>query len=282
MSQEGLARIPDPIDEDGAEDRRGAPTTHTCVRSRSRTYVNGVRIDPVTPSDFLSTVRSFLACGQSHLLHFCAAHPTVEARHDAEYRDLLNRGDLNLPDGMPVAWAARRKGAPTLRLPGTDAMNLVTSWGVEQGMRHYLYGATEDTLGLLRRNMEEAHPGIRVVGAESPPFRPISDEELDATVARIAAAGADAVWIGLGAPKQDVIGDRLRERNAAPTLFAVGAAFDFIAGTKRRAPGWMSRLGLEWLFRLASEPGRLWKRYLVGNTRFVVGVASDRLGRGST
>lgn len=269
--------MPEPTDDDGRAGR--APTTHSCARSSSRTYVNGVRIDPVTPADLLSAVRSFLACGESHLLHFCAAHPTVEARRDAAYRDLLNRGDLNLPDGMPVAWAARTKGAPTLRLPGTDAMNLVMSWGVEEGMRHYLYGATEDTLALLRRNMEEAHPGIRIVGAESPPFRPISDAELDATAARITAAGADAVWIGLGAPKQDVIGDRLRDRNAAPTLFAVGAAFDFIAGTKRRAPGWMSQIGLEWLFRLGSEPGRLWKRYLVGNTRFVVGVASDRLRR---
>ncbi|MGZ8630032.1 MAG: WecB/TagA/CpsF family glycosyltransferase [Actinomycetota bacterium] len=275
MSQEGLAWAPEPADEND----RDAPPTHTCVRSSSRTHVNGVRIDPVTPAEFLSTVRSFLGCGASHLLHFCAAHPTVEARQDPEYRDLLNRGDLNLPDGMPVAWAARTKGAPTLRLTGTDAMNLVTSWGVQQGMKHYLYGATEDTLALLRENLEEAHPGIEIVGVESPPFRPISDEEVDATAERIAAADADAVWIGLGAPKQDVIGDRLRERNAAPTLYAVGAAFDFIAGTKRRAPGWMSRLGLEWLYRLASEPGRLWKRYLVGNTRFVLGVASDRIHR---
>jgi N-acetylglucosaminyldiphosphoundecaprenol N-acetyl-beta-D-mannosaminyltransferase len=279
MSREGLARVPEPADDRDQGPGAGAPTAHACARSSSRTYVNGVRIDPVTPAEFLSTVRSFLACGESHLLHFCAAHPTVEARQDAAYRDLLNRGDLNLADGMPVAWAARTRGAPTLRLPGTDAMNLVTSWGVERGMRHYLYGATDDTLALLRRNMEEANPGVRIVGAESPPFRPISDAELDATAARIAASNADAVWIGLGAPKQDVIGDRLRERGAAPTLFAVGAAFDFIAGTKRRAPGWMSRIGLEWLFRLASEPGRLWKRYLVGNTRFVVGVASDRVRR---
>jgi N-acetylglucosaminyldiphosphoundecaprenol N-acetyl-beta-D-mannosaminyltransferase len=260
---------------------RGSETIHSCIRPTSTARVNGVRIDPVTRAEFLSVVRSFQTCGASHLLHFCAAHPTVEARHDPEYRALLNRGDLNLPDGMPVAWAARTDGAPTKRLTGTDALNLVTAWGVRAGMRHYLYGATDDTLARLRENLELAHPGIEIVGMESPPFRPISDEELDATAGRMSASGADAVWIGLGAPKQDLIGDRLRRRGAAPLLLAVGAAFDFVSGTKRRAPAWMSRMGLEWVHRLGSEPGRLWKRYLVGNTRFVLGVASDRLrGRG--
>ena len=129
----------------------------------------------------------------------------------------------------------------------------------------------------MRANLERRHPGIRIVGTESPPFRAIADEELDETVARIRAAEADAVWIGLGAPKQDVMGARLRERDAAPLLFAVGAAFDFIAGTKSRAPEWMQRNGLEWAHRLGSEPGRLWKRYLVGNAQFVAGVAEDRL-----
>ncbi len=256
---------------------RGSAVVHSCVRPNSSARVNGVRIDPVTPAKFLSIVRSFQECRASHLLHFCAAHPTVEARHDPEYRALLNKGDLNLPDGMPVAWAARTGGAPTRRLTGTDALSLVAAWGVQAGMRHYLFGATDDTLARLRDNLELAHPGIEIVGMESPPFRPISDEELDATAERISASGADAVWIGLGAPKQDVIGDRLRRRNAAPTLFAVGAAFDFVSGTKRRAPAWMSRLGLEWVHRLGSEPGRLWKRYLVGNTRFVLGIASDRV-----
>ncbi|MGH2629464.1 MAG: WecB/TagA/CpsF family glycosyltransferase, partial [Actinomycetota bacterium] len=170
----------------GQAPRRSA-VIHSCVRPNSGARVNGVRIDPVTPAEFLSIVGSFQECGASHLLHFCAAHPTVEARHDPAYRALLNSGDLNLPDGMPVAWAARTKGAPTMRLTGTDAMNLVTSWGVQRGLRHYLYGATGDTLTQLRENLATAHPGIEIVGMESPPFRPISDDELDATAERISA-----------------------------------------------------------------------------------------------
>ncbi len=258
----------------------GTGERHLCERRTSGPLVNGVRIDPVDAPGFLVAVDDFLACGRSeataHVVHFCAAHPTVEARRDEDYRDLLNRGDLNVADGMPVAWAARRKGKPTMRLSGTDAMAALSAWGVPRDMGHYLYGSTQETLEAMRRNLERTYPGIRIVGIESPPFRAIADDELDETVTRIKASGADTVWIGLGAPKQDVMGARLRERGAAPLLFSVGAAFDFIAGTKSRAPAWMRRYGLEWAHRLGSEPGRLWKRYVVGNTQFLAGVAIDR------
>jgi N-acetylglucosaminyldiphosphoundecaprenol N-acetyl-beta-D-mannosaminyltransferase len=262
-----------------------ATGNHVCLRSTRGPRVNGVRIDPVNADGFLDVVDNFLGCGRrtgnAHVVHFCAAHPTVEARRDPEYRDLLNGGDLNVADGMPVAWAARRRGHPTLRLAGTDGMEALSIWGTPRELRHYLYGATERTLAAMQANLEHRHPGIQIVGTESPPFRAIADEELDETVTKIRAAGADTVWIGMGAPKQDVMGARLRERGAAPLLFAVGAAFDFIAETKDRAPEWMQRNGLEWVYRLGSEPGRLWKRYLVGNAQFVVGVAEDRL-RGRT
>ena len=269
------------MDIDEPEDARGREAGHVCRRFTSGPLVNGVRIDPVDEDSFLRTADDFLTCGRTtrkaHVIHFCAAHPTVEARRDADYRDLLNRGDLNVADGMPVAWAARRRGGPTLRLAGTDAMVALAAWGTSRDLRHYLYGATEETLVAMRANLEHRNPGIEVAGIESPPFRAIADDELDETVARIRAARADTVWIGLGAPKQDVMGARLSERDAAPLLFAVGAAFDFIAGTKTRAPAWMQRYGLEWMHRLGSEPGRLWKRYLVGNAQFVAGVAEDRL-----
>jgi N-acetylglucosaminyldiphosphoundecaprenol N-acetyl-beta-D-mannosaminyltransferase len=270
------------MDSDMTSDAaRHEPRAHVCERRTDGPHVNGVRIDPVSRSGFLHAIADFTDCGRAtgnaHVIHFCAAHPTVEARHDAEYRVLLNRGDLNVADGMPVAWAARREGRPTLRLAGTDAMGELCAWGESRELAHYLYGATQDTLTAMRANLERMYPSIRIVGVESPPFRAISDEELDETAARIRGAGADAVWIGLGAPKQDVMGARLRERAAAPLLFAVGAAFDFLAGTKSRAPEWMRRSGLEWAHRLGSEPGRLWKRYLIGNAEFVAGVASDRI-----
>lgn len=252
---------------------------HTCRGPGPGPFVNGVRIDAVTPTGLPGQIESFLTCGRSHVVHFLAAHPTVEARNDPVYRLVLNEGDLNVPDGMPVAVAARIQGSRGERLPGTDALHVVARWGLRRQMQHYLYGATDDTLARMRTNLERLYPGISIAGQEAPPFRAVTDEELGATVATIRASGADVVWVGLGAPKQDLIGARLREREAAPVIMCVGAAFDFVGGVKRRAPGWMQRFGLEWLFRLISEPRRLWRRYLVGNTRFMVGVAVDLLRR---
>ena len=133
--------------------------------------VNGVRIDTITRESFVGALSMFLACGHSHVVHFCAAHPTVEARTDTSYREILNKGALNVADGMPVAWAARMFGSETERLAGTDAMNLASAWGLDRGLRHYLYGGTPETLQLLQHRLEETYPGILIVGVESPPFR---------------------------------------------------------------------------------------------------------------
>lgn len=249
-------------------------------RCRVRTdwpQVNGVRIDTITPESFIDSLSTFITCGHSHVVHFCAAHPTVEARCDPAYREILNTGALNVPDGMPVAWAARLFGSETERLSGTDATNLTAGWGVDRSLRHYLYGGTPETLERLKRRLEDAYPGILIVGTESPPFRPLGDEEIATSARRMRDAGAQALWIGLGAPKQDLMAHRFRKLHAAPVILCVGAAFDFVAGTMNRAPSWMRRSGLEWIHRLSSEPRRLWRRYLLGNPRFVVGVVRDRL-----
>ncbi|MEA2520911.1 MAG: N-acetylglucosaminyldiphosphoundecaprenol N-acetyl-beta-D-mannosaminyltransferase [Actinomycetota bacterium] len=239
--------------------------------------VNGVRIDTLSPDNYVDSLATFLSCGHSHVVHFCAAHPTVEARHDDGYRRILNKGSLNVPDGVPVAWALRMAGGQTERLAGTDGVHLASQWGVERGLRHYLYGGTPETLGRFQQQLEAAHPGILIVGAESPPFRAISEEERRESVHRMQESGAQAVWIGLGAPKQDIVASELRSMRAAPIILCVGAAFDFVAGDLKRAPAWMRRSGLEWAHRLAMDPRRLWRRYLVGNSQFVMGVAVDWL-----
>lgn len=239
--------------------------------------VNGVRIDAVTPEGYLRALAAFLSCGHSHVVHFCAAHPTVEARRDPGYQRILNEGALNVPDGMPVAWAVRLFGSRTERLAGAEGLHIAALWGLDRGLRHYLYGGTPETVERLRRRLEELYPGILIVGCESPPFRPLTDEEVAGSVRRMQEAGTQALWVGLGAPKQDLAAYRLRKLHAAPVILCVGAAFDFVAGTIPRAPSWMQRSGLEWVHRLASEPRRLWKRYLFGNPRFVTGVVTDRL-----
>lgn len=249
-------------------------------RCRARTEwprVNGVRIDTITRESFVGSLSTFLSCGHSHVVHFCAAHPTVEARKDTSYREILNKGALNVADGVPVAWAARMFGSETERLAGTEGMHLAALWGVDRGLRHYLYGGTPETLERLKRRLEETYPGILIVGTESPPFRELTDDEIRVSARRMQDAGTQALWVGLGAPKQDLMAHRFRMLHAAPVILCVGAAFDFVAGTIDRAPMWMRRSGLEWVHRLASEPRRLWKRYLLGNPRFVAGVARDRL-----
>jgi N-acetylglucosaminyldiphosphoundecaprenol N-acetyl-beta-D-mannosaminyltransferase len=255
-----------------------------CPHERSSTLVNGVRVDPVSPGELLTALDDFVRCGRSHVVHFLAADPTIRARRDDRYRAILNRGDLNVPDGAGVAWAARLSGHPARRLPGTEGMHLVADRGRSASRSHYLYGGAPSTLSRCVDALERTHPGVRILGAESPPFRPVSDAEVQTSARRMRAAGADIVWVGLGTPKQDVEAERLREADAAPIIACVGAAFDFIAGTKHRAPVWMQRSGLEWLHRLASEPARLGRRYLVGNSAFVAGVLWDRgrsLWRGS-
>ena len=205
-------------------------------------------------------------------VHLCNAYTLALADGDAGYGDLLRGATVNFPDGKSVVWANRlsRPGLnlPTDRVYGPDLFRDVLDLGVPVGLRHYLLGSTPEVLAALGSRLPDRHPGVRLVGAESPPFRALTAAERAGQAERIRASGAQVVWVGLGTPKQD------REAAALaaelPLVFvAVGAAFDFLAGTKRQAPRWMQRNGLEWTFRLATEPRRLWKRYLFGNARFV-------------
>ena len=240
------------------------------------TWVNRVRVDRYGPSELPGLITSFLRCGRSHVVHFLPAHPIVLAERDEDYRDVLNRGDLNLIDGASVALAILLQGQLCARTTGSDALEMLPGWGVEAGVRHYLYGGTPEGVETLRRRLEENHPGVDVVGADSPPYRELSGDELEETASRIREAGTDLLWVGLGTPRQDLVADRLRRLGAAPVILCVGAAFDFVARTKRRAPSWMRAIGMEWLFRLLTEPRRLWRRYLIGNAQFIGRTVSNR------
>ncbi|WP_199706741.1 WecB/TagA/CpsF family glycosyltransferase [Amnibacterium setariae] len=180
----------------------------------------------------------------------------------------------NLPDGRPVSWVSRlRRDRPALRqIRGPQFMLDVCEQGVAIGVRHYLLGATPSVLEALSDSLQERFPGILIVGADSPPFRTPSDAELAERDARIRSSGADVVWVGLGTPKQDREVVRLA-RSLPVAAVAVGAAFDYAAGTLREAPGWVRAIGMEWAFRFAVEPRRLWRRYLFGNARFIRAAA---------
>src|SRR5262245_32944026 len=235
--------------------------------------VNGVRIDPLLASEIDTTVETFIRCGRPHTVHFVSADPVTTASRDRSYRAVLNAGDLNLPDGMPVALAARVARAHVRRLPGTDCMLRLSDRGRRDRLRHYYFGGGAGVAEGLSVEIRRRYPGVDVCGLEAPPFRPLTDADLDSATERIRGAGTQLLWVGLGSPKQDLVASELARRGAAPVILCVGAAFDFISGTKSRPPVWMQHAGLEWLGRLVSEPRRLWRRYLVGNASFLIGVA---------
>jgi N-acetylglucosaminyldiphosphoundecaprenol N-acetyl-beta-D-mannosaminyltransferase len=200
----------------------------------------------------------------------CGVHGIVTAQHSPGMMDSLHDSWLNFPDGAPVAWLMRRFGARRARrVAGPDLMPLVVEAGQEAGIRHFLYGSTAEVLDRLERRLLERYPAAVIAGKHSPPFRPLSDDEKVQIAEEIVASGADIVWVGLGLPKQDQW-----LHHSAP-LFSpclgvgVGAAFDFLAGTKPRAPKWVQDMGFEWLHRLLSEPRRLAGRYAVTNTEFL-------------
>jgi len=171
------------------------------------------------------------------------------------------------PDGMPLVWIGRRRGLPVERTCGPDLMERLMASSPASGLRHYLYGGKPGVAETLKERFTRRHPGLQIVGVECPPFRRTTAEEDEATLRRIRDSGADVVWIGISSPKQDVWMHENHSR-LTQTLIGVGAAFDFHAGAVRRAPRWMQRAGLEWLHRLAQEPGRLWRRYLILAPKF--------------
>lgn len=208
-------------------------------------------------------------------VHFCTAHTLVEASDSSELRSALNTADVVATDGVPLVWLGRLQGHRLERVCGPDVMLAVASRGREHGYRHYFYGGAEGVPERLATRLRAMNPGLEVVGAYSPPFRPLTAEEDAAVIERINAAAADYLWVGLGSPKQELwLAEHAGKLNVPVTL-AVGAAFDFHSGRVRRAPAWMQRMGLEWLYRLVKEPRRLGRRYTVTNTKFVLLLVRD-------
>jgi N-acetylglucosaminyldiphosphoundecaprenol N-acetyl-beta-D-mannosaminyltransferase len=207
-------------------------------------------------------------------------------RGHPHYAAILDRDGVNLADGKPVAWVlrvlSRRTGQPSSpeQVRGAALFSSALDQGRALGVRHYLLGGSPETLRALQEAIAVRYPGALIAGAASPPFRPMTEAEMAAQDKAIRASGADLVWVGLGTPKQDHECVRLAESVGRPAI-AVGAAFEFLAGTRPEAPVWVQRMALEWLFRLVGEPRRLWRRYTLGIAQFLLVVSGDLLpGRG--
>lgn len=198
----------------------------------------------------------------------CNVHTLMEAADNPGYADVLRGATVAVPDGMPLVWMLRALGHPgQSRVYGPDLLLAFADHAARTGTAQYFYGGAPGVAADLAARLAARFPGFRCVGTESPPFRDLTDAEDAAVVERINASGADVVWVGLGAPRQECWMANHAGRIGA-TLVGVGAAFDFHTGGVRQAPRWMMRMGLEWLFRLLVEPKRLWKRYLWHNPRF--------------
>lgn len=231
--------------------------------------IMGVRI---AVTDMETTVRRI----EEHLddwrgEYICVAnvHTTVTAHDDPSYRAVQNGAVMALPDGGPLSQYSRRKGfAQAARVTGPDLMKEMLRESAQKHYRHYFYGSTQETLDILREKITRNYPGAVIAGMVSPPFRPLTEEEDAAAVAAINEARPDFVWVGLGAPKQERWMAAHQGRVHA-LMLGVGAAFDYEAGNIRRAPRWMQRCNLEWLYRLLQDPKRLFKRYFVTNTKFL-------------
>jgi N-acetylglucosaminyldiphosphoundecaprenol N-acetyl-beta-D-mannosaminyltransferase len=240
------------------------------VSTFARTHVFGV---PVTPCTYETAVDAIIAAASEHRSYGVAAlavHGLMTAVDDAVFRAALERLDLVTPDGQPVRWALNLQIEPALgeRVYGPDLTEKVCEAAEREGIGIYLFGSTERTCNALVAALGQRYPKIQIVGVQPDRFREATPEEDADDVARIVASGAGIVLVGRGCPRQERwVAEHLGRVPAA--MLAVGAAFDYIAGTLAAPPRWMQRSGLEWVHRLTQEPRRLWRRYLVTNTQFL-------------
>jgi N-acetylglucosaminyldiphosphoundecaprenol N-acetyl-beta-D-mannosaminyltransferase len=240
---------------------------------RTITPILGVPIDAITWDDALCKLSTWAVNHESRYVCICNVHSVVTASQDKEFGSVVCEADLATPDGMPVAWMLRREGYKNQqRINGPDLMwkYCEISQKLEDG-GVFFYGSTEETLVMLKTKLLTTFPNLKIAGSISPAFRTLTIDEDMAIVDQINNSGAGIVWVSLGCPKQELWMAEHRGRINA-TMVGVGAAFDYHAGTIKRAPKWMQNSGLEWFYRLVSEPKRLWKRYLVTNTLFIMGA----------
>ncbi len=229
---------------------------------------------PLALIDYGSTLKwmdALIEDGSRGYVCVCNVHTVMASGEDPELRAALLASSINLPDGQPLVWAINALGHSLgARVYGPELMSRACEHSAIHGLRFYLYGGrNQGALVQLALNLRRRYPGVKIVGGYSPPHRPLSDEEDDAVVKEINHSRADVVWVGIGVPKQEKWMARLRPQLEAPLLVGVGAAFDFHAGLVPQAPSWIQEAGLEWAYRLAHEPRRLWRRYVRYNPRFL-------------
>lgn len=242
----------------------------------TRALVRSVPIDLVDTSAVLGCFDEFLACGRSHLVHQVSVHPINAATAQESIRISLQESALNVPDSIGVTWALSRLHDVQLnRIPGVEMLKSTLTWGSERQLRHAFVGSTPDTLASLRTEVAEYAPEAIVTDMIAPPFRAVTSAGVVEDLQHLGER-PDILWVGLGTPRQHQWAAHACRMDAAPIVATIGAAFDFMAGTRSRGPAVLQDNGFEWLYRLATEPRRLWRRYLLGNPQYVFAVERQR------
>lgn len=234
--------------------------------------IGGCRVDPVGMDEAVTAVvdRARAAHLGGDYVCLTNAYSVVEARRSQELMSAIEGSLLSVPDGMPLVWMLRQRGYSGVeKVTGIEYMPPIAQAGLQHGLRHFFFGGAPGVADAAARKLTEIVPGAEIAGSYCPPFDPRGQWDLREINAQLLRTKADVLWVGVGAPKQELWMSKVAGRIAVPVMIGVGAAFDFLAGTKPAAPRLMSRVGLEWLFRFASEPRRLWKRYLIGNSKFI-------------
>ncbi len=244
-----------------------------------RVNILGVGVSAINMAMALDTIDGWIVRREANYVTITGVHGVMESQVDVDVRRIHNQAGMVAPDGMPLVWLGRLSGHNHVdRVYGPDLMLALCDRSTTKGYRHYFYGGDDGVPELLKSKLVNRFPGLNVVGTFSPPFRALSDEEDEKIVEDINDAEPDIVWVGLSTPKQERWMAAHVNRLKAPVLIGVGAAFDFHTGLKMQAPRWIQRGGLEWLFRLLTEPRRLWRRYLRNNPLFILMILQQALG----
>jgi N-acetylglucosaminyldiphosphoundecaprenol N-acetyl-beta-D-mannosaminyltransferase len=241
--------------------------------------VLGVGISAINMEMALQTIQGWVKQQDSNYVCVTGVHGVMECQKDEALRQIHNRGGMVTPDGMPLVWLSRLQGFDHVRrVYGPDLMLALCKLSASSSYRHYFYGGAEGVPEQLASTLQSRFPGLVIAGTYSPPYRSLTPEEDRQIVQMLREARADVIWVGLGTPKQERWMASHSGKIPGSVMIGVGAAFDFHTGQKRQAPEWMRRSGLEWLFRLITEPRRLWRRYLINNPLFTGLVLAQALG----
>jgi len=247
--------------------------------TKNRANVLGVGVHAIDLPTAASIIEEAVRGGTKGYVCVTGVHGVMEAQRDPEFRNILNRALLVTPDGMPTVWVGRMQGNPKMkRVFGPDLMLEVCRRTAGTGIRHFLYGGNPGIAGELAEHLRSRFPCITVVGTFTPPFRPLEPPEQLAFESQLETTQPDIVWVGLSTPKQEKFMAANLRHLPCKVMIGVGAAFDIHTGHVQDAPDWIKKAGLQWVHRLCQDPGRLWKRYLVNNSAFLIAIGLQLAG----